>query len=611
MSEIGRALAMVLGVGLVIFVHEFGHFLAARLCRVRVEVFSLGFGPRLFSWRRGATLYQLALLPLGGYVRMAGEDQEPGRAPAPHELQAKGVGQRFFIYSGGVLMNVVFALCVFPVVLAVGVPMTEPIVGATEPGGPAWHAGVQPGSRVLAVNGHAVIGFDHIGPEVALGPSESTALTLLEPGASEPRTLEIPPIYSKSMGIYALGMQPAYDREGAIDVSEDSPAWKAGLRPDDRLLSVAGAPPELPVDEQLSYAVRDAGALDLVYRRPGEPPREAHVQVELTTTRGPARLGVAAFLNWVFDLRESAAVRALGLRKDDRILSVNGVEVRGEYDLLVGLRTGSGATRMLVQREGAELELSGPALDPQQALALFRDVALRPDGSSARVWVQPQGAAAEAGMQSGDLVVAVDGRPIGRFDDLTPLIKESGGKRALPVVVRRGGGPGSSAAELTFSILPRPAATPVEDYGIRHRLAVYTYQAPSPGVALKTGIQSSWRLMADSWLTLKRIMTGQVSGENVGGIITIGVVSYNWAAQGLPKLFYFLCMLSVSLAFLNVLPIPVLDGGHLFFLLIEKLKGSPVSERVLSYSQIVGLVLIVSLVVYVTFNDIQRWIFRS
>jgi regulator of sigma E protease len=64
----------------------------------------------------------------------------------------------------------------------------------------------------------------------------------------------------------------------------------------------------------------------------------------------------------------------------------------------------------------------------------------------------------------------------------------------------------------------------------------------------------------------------------------------------------------VSLAFLNVLPIPVLDGGHLFFLLIEKLKGSPVSERVLSYSQIVGLVLLVSLVVYVTFNDIQRWI---
>jgi len=99
---------------------------------------------------------------------------------------------------------------------------------------------------------------------------------------------------------------------------------------------------------------------------------------------------------------------------------------------------------------------------------------------------------------------------------------------------------------------------------------------------------------------------GQVSGKNVGGIITIGVVSHSWAAEGLTKLFFFLCMLSMNLAFLNVLPIPVLDGGHLFFLLVEKVKGSPVSERVLGYSQMVGIVLILSLMVYVTFNDIRR-----
>jgi regulator of sigma E protease len=86
------------------------------------------------------------------------------------------------------------------------------------------------------------------------------------------------------------------------------------------------------------------------------------------------------------------------------------------------------------------------------------------------------------------------------------------------------------------------------------------------------------------------------------------VVSHSWAGLGLAKLFFFLCMLSVNLAFLNVLPIPVLDGGHLAFLLIEKLKGSPVSERVQSASQIVGLVLVGLLVLYVTYNDIQRLI---
>ena len=88
-------------------------------------------------------------------------------------------------------------------------------------------------------------------------------------------------------------------------------------------------------------------------------------------------------------------------------------------------------------------------------------------------------------------------------------------------------------------------------------------------------------------------------------------MSHSFAAVGLTKLFYFLCMLSMNLAFLNVLPIPVLDGGHLFFLIVEKIKGSPVSERVLGYSQIVGVVLILSLMIYVTYNDLMRWVFSG
>jgi regulator of sigma E protease len=92
----------------------------------------------------------------------------------------------------------------------------------------------------------------------------------------------------------------------------------------------------------------------------------------------------------------------------------------------------------------------------------------------------------------------------------------------------------------------------------------------------------------------------------MGGIISIGVVAYSWAELGIAKLLFFLCMLSVNLAFINVLPVPLLDGGHLLFLLIEKIKGSPVSERVFGYSQVVGLVLILTLLIYVTYNDVMR-----
>jgi regulator of sigma E protease len=107
-------------------------------------------------------------------------------------------------------------------------------------------------------------------------------------------------------------------------------------------------------------------------------------------------------------------------------------------------------------------------------------------------------------------------------------------------------------------------------------------------------------------VTTKRLLTGEVAASNLGGIIQISRVSYHNTQWGFPRFLYFLALLSINLAFVNVLPVPVLDGGHLLFLLIEKIKGSPVSVRVFQYSQVLGLVLVLALVVFVTYNDILR-----
>ena len=614
MSEIGRMLMVVLGIGLVIFVHELGHFLAARLCRVRVEVFSLGFGPRLLGWRRGQTLYQLALLPLGGYVRMAGEEREDGRPPAPDELQAKSVGQRFLIYSGGVLMNVVFALVVFPILLATGVPMLQPVVGLVEPGGPAWHAGVPVGSRVLEVNGHRVLGFLHIPPEVALGPSDRTTLRVLEPGSNEPRSFEMVPEYSKSMGVYTIGIGAPLDPEHAVEVAPDSPFGRAGLRSGDRLLSVQGAPAELPVEDQLEFALGRAEPMHLAFlrierdadgRELAREQRTAVVPFEPPPSGARVALGLQAPLNRVADLRASERVRRLGLEKDDRLLSVNGQAILRQFDLWPALERESPTLRIVVRRGSSLQTLEAPFPPRSEIPQLIDDIALGQDLESGRVAVRPHGAAADAGLRDGDRIVALGGRPVARFDELTPLVQQAKSGTPLDVVVKRE--VDGAEQELSFSVLPRVHSG---CWGLQFEQANYVCQARNPTEAVVLGVSSSFKFLAESWLTLRRILTGQVSGDNVGGIITIGVVSHSWAGQGFAKLLFFLCMLSMNLAFLNVLPIPVLDGGHLFFLLIEKIKGSPVSERVLSYSQIVGIVLIVSLMVYVTFNDIQRWIIR-
>ncbi len=606
-----RLYAMVaLGIGLVIFVHELGHFLAARWCGVRVEVFSLGFGPRLFGWRRNGTMYQLSAVPLGGYVKMAGEEGvEEGQAPRSDELPAKSIGQRFLIYSGGVVMNVIFALVVFPLILMAGVRFPEPIVDVV-PGGPAWQAGMQPDSRVLSVNGNDVYAFHHIIQEVALGSPEGTDLVVLDPGSKTPRNVHVVPTYNKALGAYAIGVTAPTDSEGRIEVTPGSPAAAAGLHDGDAIVEVVGGISGLPVFEQLGDREQTGNPVTLRVKRADGT--EATVTITpRPAEKPPLRLGVGPLYGHVDDLRPSPFVDATGLKKGDRIAEVDGQPILFAFDILRAIsRVEQGADEaartlhLKVEREGATVDLTGPVLKPGDTLRFDRDVAITHESVGARIAVTPHSAAAEAGIQSGDRIVSIDGKGVARFEDILEAAKKATVDDPLDLVVERG--PADARTTIIASVALKPIALP--EYGVNSREPTYIYKATSPGQAVKVGIFSSWKLVQESWLTLKRILLGSVSGSNIGGIITISVVSHSWAADGIAKLLFFLCMLSMNLAFLNVLPIPLLDGGHLFFLLIEKVKGSPVSERVLGYSQLVGIVLIVSLMVYVTYNDVVRWL---
>ncbi|MCB9916541.1 MAG: RIP metalloprotease RseP, partial [Planctomycetes bacterium] len=252
LSNLPQYLMAVLGIGLVIFVHEAGHFLAARWCKVRVHVFSLGFGPRLFGWRRGHTTYQIAAIPLGGYVRMAGDEgAAQGRAPEPWELQAKSVPQRFLIYSGGVLMNVAFGILVFPALYLAGIPSIEPVIGAVEGGSPAWMAGVEPGTRVLEVNGREIYDLDMLPQEVAYNGDAPVELVVVAPGAQAPSTLVLEPEKDERQGIYSIGrVGPTHAQGHPLGIAPDGAAAAAGLRDGDHLLGVVGQPAELAPERQ-------------------------------------------------------------------------------------------------------------------------------------------------------------------------------------------------------------------------------------------------------------------------------------------------------------------------------------------------------------------------
>jgi len=603
-----RILQVVLGIGLVIFVHEAGHYFAARLCGVRVHVFSLGFGPRLFAWRRGHTDYQIAAVPLGGYVRMAGEESHYSGQPAQDwELGSKTVGQRFFIYSAGVLMNVAFGLVVFPILFAVGIPSTPPVVGVIENGSPAWLAGVEPGTRILAVNEEEIYDLDQVAPEVAYGGTGPVRLRVLTPGAVEASEVLLDPVFDEGFGIYSIGrILPPFEEGLPLSVDEAGAAFEAGARDGDRLLGVAGQSPELSPDRQLTRAVDAGGSFLLRVERAGE-------ELELELAPRPGELSPQALIGFtspwqhLVALRETPLARATGLEPEDRLVEVEGRPVMEPGDLLTALLAAEGPVDWRVRRSGRELELSSPALEPGQAVALADSLAVTYDRESTRIVVMPGSAAEAAGMRSGDEVIEVDGEVVSVYQDLVDASRAAARTdRALAFSLRRETEEGARYLDVRAS----PTRLRLEGVGLQLSLASYTYRVDDVGEAVQLGVTSSFKMIRDVGRHLRGMMRQEVGKQNVGSIIKISIIAHHTAEMGWVKFFWFLCLLSMNLAFLNVLPIPILDGGHLFFLIIEKLKGSPVSERIFSYSQLVGLVLIVSIFVFVIYNDLSQHVFN-
>ena len=160
---------VAIGLGLVIFIHELGHFLAAKWCDVHVETFSIGFGPPLpgCRFRRGETTYKIALVPLGGYVKMVGEGDEDEGEDDPRSFKNKTVGQRMLIISAGVIMNIILAaVCFVGVYMTTGVERPAGVIGSVDAGSPSWQKGLRPGDQLLAIGSTDHPMFDDVMPEV-------------------------------------------------------------------------------------------------------------------------------------------------------------------------------------------------------------------------------------------------------------------------------------------------------------------------------------------------------------------------------------------------------------------------------------------------------------
>lgn len=233
--------------------------------------------------------------------------------------------------------------------------------------------------------------------------------------------------------------------------------------------------------------------------------------------------------------------------------------------------------------------------------------ALRPAQAPVIGQVEGGSAAARAGLKVGDRVVEAGGKPIRDWNELVGAIRSSPA-RPLPLVVERGGQrvPVAATPEAVEGKDARGETVRVGRLGAGAEPLEVEHRRVGPGEALVLGVRGTWETTAFIGKTLKQLVTGEISARNMGGLLTIGEASAESARQGLESFLVFLALFSVNLAVLNLLPIPILDGGHLMFLAIEAVRGRPLSVETRIRLSHVGLIIVVGLMLWANGNDVVR-----
>jgi len=608
--------ATALGLGFLLVIHEFGHFFVAKRAGVRVEVFSMGICHFLLSWTWKGTVYALSWLPLGGYVRMAGQQDlaaPTGQKPLPHEYGAKQPWVRMLIIVAGVTMNFIAGYLCFSAAFLWGREVIPPAIGQFDKDRPgyaeAYAAGLRPGDQVLAVDGDQV--FTSMGLRmrvlrIAPGskvdflvrhPDGGTGHVALDTFEGEARglSLSVPTTQTPMVDIQRrLGFSA--ERRLVIEPLAKKlrkhPGWRDLFEPGDAIVSVNGA--ACASEKDMAEALKNCAGrpLELVVARADGREHPVSLPVSPVYRVGIQHSGASEIMK-VDKALPGKPAEAAGVRAGDEIfLSGPGGERRPvdfqEFTRRVQAAGESGRP-LAVVLVGAD-GLGRPAALRPLAEDWYADPAGKRNRSAPQPWgdnpvvgeVWPGTMAEAKGLCAGAVLTDV-GYKVDPREPVT-LSWGSGGREHGPHRLA----PAGAGPEVVLH-LPEQR---------RLRLGL--------GGALRAGWSETRETLLSTTVILKKMSRRQIGGDAVSGPIGIAQMAYHQAQEGLGHLLWLLGMMGVSLAFLNLLPVPVLDGGHLVFLTYEAVFRRPPPPRVVGAAQYAGLILIAGLFVLVFWNDISR-----
>lgn len=607
MSNILYIAEIAVALGLIIFVHELGHFLAAKGFGVWVRKFAIGFGPALVKWTRGETEYSLRAFPLGGFVEPMGEHPDSEGGDDPRALWRLPAWKRAIVFAAGVTMNAVLAFVLFVLAPVVGMQVPVPIVGDVMPDMPADKAGILPGDRIVSINGEKVESFEDLRLTVGLtGTGSSFDLVIERTGDGDAAPVQltktVKSVYTPAFPAPMLGIAP--ESSTVIrKIHPGAPALQTDLAEGDRILSVNGNAVE--TWRGLEQALEDApaGPVVLAIERDG-----ATQDLKID----PGELNVydygMTYPTEITGVEKDSPAEAAGIEAGDRVATIDDKRWPTSAEIIEAV-TAAGTDRDIrfaLWRNGRLLDLACKAVKQEGIDKPRVGVTMQPAiGEPVQVGhVDPGGPADKAAIRSGDVILRAgpDGDEPGDWADLTEVLMNAGGKTVV-LQVERG------ASRVTTHI--QATAEPQQRLSLAAVTARPLYmplpRIQNPLVAAKRGVKRTIMTFGRVYANVRQLVTGEVGSKAIAGPVGIVTWSFNIASYGLGTFMDFWGMLSVCVAVLNFLPLPPFDGGHVLFVILEKIKGSPFSMRLRVAVWITGWVGVGALFLLLTYQDVVRW----
>jgi len=677
-----RYVYMLLGFSVIIFVHELGHFLVARACGVKCPVFSVGMGHRLCGWQKGRgftfgpqpgeekkddvagsdllsdvdlfldpeaigqTDYRISMLPIGGYVRMLGQDDmDPTKLSAdPDSYNNKPIWQRMCIISAGVIMNVILAVVIFAIVFKVGIDRPGPVIGKVQYDSPADKAGMKLGDRVLAVNSDELnmhLEFMDIMIASALSNGrDAVHYRWLPYGSTQPREDNITPTTNAGVGgLLMIGVSPIPDlRFPAMTAREHQELARlnsefTAVASGDRITQINGQPVAAapgygfvalyqilqqsagnPVtltlhndDSRIAAADRDITVTPKLMPRDG-----------VTDVTYPAIAGLQPCTAIDMVYRDTPADKA-GLKTGDVILRLNELETPTIAGVIAATRSNAGSRMTLVVDRGGEFITVHPTPE-RTADGGKLGMTLRWDIRRPVIAAVTPDHAGLKDVIPGSVIVAVDGQPMTDWNQVLARVRQAVAPPDAPAATAGGAAP---LPALTFTLQP-PAGAPRVDvkvpleprdradalgkleYNLGTQLEIANELQKSDTLtgAVLMGLDDTRKFILQTYLTLHGLLNRTIPADQLHGALGIAKVGHDIQEKGFIHLLFLLGVISVNLAVANFLPLPIVDGGHFLLLIVEKIRGRRLAPRIEMTIQYVGLCLIIGMMLYVTYNDL-------